>query len=161
MSELAPLAAAPRALRAAEAVVEPVPPCATESAVVKPLSDVMSLLAPLAAAPRAVRAAAAVAAPVPPLATETGVESERVTSPLVPPPVKPVPAVTLVMSPTPERELAVVHERVPEPWVLRTLQQEGACDLSYSLPERARFRVNIFRQRGSFAIVMRVIASKF
>ena len=44
--------------------------------------------------------------------------------------------------------------------VLRTLQQEGACDLSYSLPERARFRVNIFRQRGSFAIVMRVIASK-
>ncbi len=44
--------------------------------------------------------------------------------------------------------------------VLRTLQQDGACDLSYSLPERARFRVNIFRQRGSFAIVMRVIASK-
>ena len=44
--------------------------------------------------------------------------------------------------------------------VLRTLQQEGACDLSYSLPERARFRVNIFRQRGSFAIVMCVIASK-
>ena len=43
---------------------------------------------------------------------------------------------------------------------LRTLQQEGAVDLSYSLPERARFRVNIFRQRGSFAIVMRVIASK-
>ena len=44
--------------------------------------------------------------------------------------------------------------------VLRTLQSEGAADLSYSLPERARFRVNIFRQRGSFAIVMRVIASK-
>jgi twitching motility protein PilT len=44
--------------------------------------------------------------------------------------------------------------------VLRTLGDEGACDLSYSLPERARFRVNIFRQRGSFAIVMRVIASK-
>ena len=44
--------------------------------------------------------------------------------------------------------------------LLRTLQQDGACDLSYSLPERARFRVNVFRQRGSFAIVMRVIASK-
>jgi twitching motility protein PilT len=43
---------------------------------------------------------------------------------------------------------------------LRTLQEQGACDLSYSLPERARFRVNVFRQRGSFAIVMRVIASK-
>jgi twitching motility protein PilT len=44
--------------------------------------------------------------------------------------------------------------------VLRTLSSDGACDLSYSLPERARFRVNIFKQRGSFAIVMRVIAPK-
>jgi len=43
---------------------------------------------------------------------------------------------------------------------LRTLDEQGACDLSYSLPERARFRVNIFRQRGSFAMVMRVIPSK-
>jgi twitching motility protein PilT len=43
---------------------------------------------------------------------------------------------------------------------LHALQEQGACDLSYSLPERARFRVNIFRQRGSFAIVMRVIPSK-
>ena len=43
---------------------------------------------------------------------------------------------------------------------LRALHEQGAADLSYSLPERARFRVNIFRQRGSFAIVMRVIASK-
>jgi twitching motility protein PilT len=43
---------------------------------------------------------------------------------------------------------------------LRTLDEQGACDLSYSLPERSRFRVNIFRQRGTFAIVMRVIASR-
>jgi twitching motility protein PilT len=46
------------------------------------------------------------------------------------------------------------------PTALRALQEQGACDLSYSLPERARFRVNVFRQRGSFAIVMRVIPSK-
>jgi twitching motility protein PilT len=39
----------------------------------------------------------------------------------------------------------------------RTLREQGACDFSYSLPERARFRVNVFRQRGSHAIVMRVI----
>ena len=44
--------------------------------------------------------------------------------------------------------------------VLATLKSQGACDLSYSLPERARFRVNIFRQRGTYAIVMRVIAPK-
>ena len=35
----------------------------------------------------------------------------------------------------------------------------GACDVSYSLPERSRFRVNVFRQRGTYAIVMRVIAT--
>jgi twitching motility protein PilT len=43
---------------------------------------------------------------------------------------------------------------------LRTLKEQGACDLSYSLPEHARFRVNVFRQRGTFAVVMRVIATK-
>jgi twitching motility protein PilT len=37
------------------------------------------------------------------------------------------------------------------------LQQQGSCDISYSLPGTARFRVNIFVQRGSYAIVMRVI----
>jgi len=42
----------------------------------------------------------------------------------------------------------------------KTLQEQGACDLSFSLPERSRFRVNIFKQRGTFAIVMRVIATK-
>jgi twitching motility protein PilT len=39
------------------------------------------------------------------------------------------------------------------------LKQEGSCDISYSLSQLARFRVNIFTQRGSCAIVMRVIAS--
>jgi twitching motility protein PilT len=42
---------------------------------------------------------------------------------------------------------------------LRTLKEEGSCDLSFSAPDVARFRVNVFRQRGSFAIVMRLIAS--
>jgi twitching motility protein PilT len=37
------------------------------------------------------------------------------------------------------------------------LQQHGSCDISYSLPGTARFRVNVFVQRGSHAIVMRVI----
>jgi twitching motility protein PilT len=37
------------------------------------------------------------------------------------------------------------------------LKDQGACDLSYSLPSRSRFRVNIFKQRGTYAIVMRVI----
>jgi twitching motility protein PilT len=40
----------------------------------------------------------------------------------------------------------------------RTLKEQGACDLSYSIPNCARFRVNVFRQRGTYAVVMRVIA---
>jgi twitching motility protein PilT len=40
---------------------------------------------------------------------------------------------------------------------IRKLEQDGSADLSYGLAGLARFRVNIFRQRGSFAIVMRVI----
>src|ERR1700687_1789871 len=40
---------------------------------------------------------------------------------------------------------------------LTTLQNQGSCDISYSLPGTARFRVNVFVQRGSHAIVMRVI----
>ena len=39
------------------------------------------------------------------------------------------------------------------------LREEGSCDISYSLPKLSRFRVNIFTQRGSCAIVMRVIPS--
>jgi twitching motility protein PilT len=41
--------------------------------------------------------------------------------------------------------------------VAAKLEKEGSTDLSYSLPGIARFRVNIFRQRGTYAIVMRVI----
>src|ERR1700751_5823879 len=40
---------------------------------------------------------------------------------------------------------------------IRKLEQEGSADLSYGIDGVARFRVNIFRQRGSHAIVMRVI----
>jgi twitching motility protein PilT len=43
---------------------------------------------------------------------------------------------------------------------LRTLSEYGACDVSYTIAGSARFRVNVFRQRGTYAIVMRVIATK-
>lgn len=35
----------------------------------------------------------------------------------------------------------------------------GSCDCSYAVADRARFRVNIFRQRGNFGIVMRKMQS--
>ena len=40
------------------------------------------------------------------------------------------------------------------------LRTQGAADLSYSLPGKSRFRVNVFKQRGTCAIVMRVIPPK-
>ncbi len=38
--------------------------------------------------------------------------------------------------------------------------QNGSCDLSYSLGSQARFRVNIYKQNGQRAIVMRRLQSK-
>src|SRR5579864_1529718 len=40
---------------------------------------------------------------------------------------------------------------------ITTLREHGACDVSFGLPGLARFRVNTFIQRGSCAVVMRVI----
>src|ERR1700688_195675 len=42
---------------------------------------------------------------------------------------------------------------------VKNLKELGSCDVSYSLPGAHRFRVNVFMQRGSCAIVMRVIPS--
>lgn len=41
-----------------------------------------------------------------------------------------------------------------------TLLKTGSCDLSYSLPGKARFRVNIFSQTGQYSIVLRQLESK-
>jgi twitching motility protein PilT len=43
---------------------------------------------------------------------------------------------------------------------IRKLEQDGSADLSYGIAGVARFRVNIFKQRGSCAVVMRVIPDK-
>ncbi|MGB9233267.1 MAG: PilT/PilU family type 4a pilus ATPase [Terriglobales bacterium] len=43
---------------------------------------------------------------------------------------------------------------------INALREQGSCDVSYGLPGMARFRVNVFIQRGSCAIVMRVIPTE-
>jgi twitching motility protein PilT len=40
---------------------------------------------------------------------------------------------------------------------INILREQGSCDISYGMPGIARFRVNVFIQRGSCAVVMRVI----
>ncbi len=53
--------------------------------------------------------------------------------------------------------LALIHgdRRLTE-----TLVRTGSCDLPYALGTRARFRVNIFQQRGAYSIVLRQLASE-
>jgi twitching motility protein PilT len=43
---------------------------------------------------------------------------------------------------------------------LRKLENDGSTDFSYSVAGVARFRVNVFKQRGTIAVVMRVIPDR-
>jgi twitching motility protein PilT len=40
---------------------------------------------------------------------------------------------------------------------IRTLVATGSTDASYAIPGKTRFRVNVFQQRGTYSIVLRVI----
>jgi len=42
----------------------------------------------------------------------------------------------------------------------RTLLSEGSCDISYQLAGKARFRVNVFSQKGCYSTVMRQLANR-
>ena len=44
--------------------------------------------------------------------------------------------------------------------LVEVLLKEGSCDLSYSLPGKARFRVNVFSQSGNYSIVLRQLETK-
>jgi twitching motility protein PilT len=41
-----------------------------------------------------------------------------------------------------------------------TLLSQGSCDSSYELPGKARFRVNIFSQRGNYSIILRKLETR-
>lgn len=44
--------------------------------------------------------------------------------------------------------------------LLKDLVETGSCDLSYSLGDKARFRVNIFTQKGYFSTVLRKLETQ-
>ena len=46
------------------------------------------------------------------------------------------------------------------PRLLQDLAEHGSCDCSYSLQDTCRFRVNIYRQNGNYAMVLRRLQSK-
>jgi twitching motility protein PilT len=66
-----------------------------------------------------------------------------------------VPGFT-VLNPDDTRHIAA-HLIGDNKQAINTLREHGSCDVSYGLPGLARFRVNVFIQRGSCAVVMRVI----
>jgi twitching motility protein PilT len=41
------------------------------------------------------------------------------------------------------------------PWHIGDLLRRGSCDTAYTLADKARFRINIFSQRGSYSVVLR------
>ncbi len=52
---------------------------------------------------------------------------------------------------------ALVHEN---PRLIEDLRNTGSCDSSYAVEGLARFRVNIFKQKGAFAMVLRKLNTK-
>src|ERR1700756_1406485 len=40
-------------------------------------------------------------------------------------------------------------------WHIGDLLRRGSCDTAYTLPGKARFRINIFSQRGNYSVVLR------
>ncbi|HEY0594014.1 MAG TPA: ATPase, T2SS/T4P/T4SS family, partial [Thermoanaerobaculia bacterium] len=56
-----------------------------------------------------------------------------------------------------QTETIVLHLLRGDRELTETLINNGSADLSYSIPQKTRFRVNVFSQRGTYAIVLRVI----
>ena len=56
-----------------------------------------------------------------------------------------------------QTEMIAMHMLRGDREATRTLVQSGSVDVSHSIPGKTRFRVNIFSQRGTYAIVLRVI----
>jgi len=68
-----------------------------------------------------------------------------------------------------EREPALTSERIESlaraiingsPRLLKDMADNGSCDCSYSLSNQCRFRVNIYRQNGNYAMVLRRLQSQ-
>jgi twitching motility protein PilT len=59
---------------------------------------------------------------------------------------------------TPDDTMAIARDLIGDSQHhIKQLEQTGSADLSHGIPGVGRFRVNIFRQRGTCAIVMRAI----
>lgn len=69
---------------------------------------------------------------------------------------QPVPTDPPITKLTPyQTEMVALNLIGENQWQIEDLLRHGSCDGSYSLSDRARFRVNVFSQRGNYSIVCR------
>jgi twitching motility protein PilT len=54
-----------------------------------------------------------------------------------------------------QTEMVALNLVGDNPWHLFDLLRHGSCDAAYTLSEKARFRINVFAQRGNTSIVLR------
>lgn len=54
-----------------------------------------------------------------------------------------------------QTEMVALNLIGDNPWHLEDLLRRGSCDAAYTLGDRARFRINIFSQRGNYSVVLR------
>src|SRR5580765_1384647 len=69
---------------------------------------------------------------------------------------KPVPFEPPLEKLTPfQTEMVALNLMGDNQWHIADLLRRGSCDAAYTLGEKARFRINIFSQRGNYSIVLR------
>jgi twitching motility protein PilT len=73
----------------------------------------------------------------------------------------PVPTIPAVEHISPfQTELLAFRLMAGNRRLIDDLMRTGSCDTSYTLPGKARFRVNIFSQRGAYSIVLRKLTTR-
>lgn len=58
-----------------------------------------------------------------------------------------------------QAEIFALHLMGSDARLLKALVREGSCDFSYQLAGQARFRVNVFQQKGYYSTVMRKLST--
>src|SRR5258706_9060893 len=54
-----------------------------------------------------------------------------------------------------QTEMVALNLMGDNQWHISDLLRRGSCDAAYTLTDKARFRINIFSQRGNYSIVLR------
>ena len=59
-----------------------------------------------------------------------------------------------------QTEMVALNLVGDNPWHLCDLLRSGSCDAAYTLADKARFRINVFSQRGNTSIVLRKLNTR-